>query len=51
VSELPTWVYPQAMAGKPAESSTCGPVTITRLVKDDGRALIMYALKTDGRPK
>jgi hypothetical protein len=39
------------MAGKPAEPSTCGPVTITRLVKDDGRALLVYALKTDGRPK
>lgn len=39
------------MAGKPAETSACGPLTITRLVKDDGRALIMYARKTDSNSK
>jgi hypothetical protein len=39
------------MAGKPAEPSACGPLTITRLAKDDGRALIMYVRKTDSNPK
>jgi hypothetical protein len=39
------------MAGKPAEPSICGPVTIIRLFKDDGRALIVYALMKDGRPE
>jgi hypothetical protein len=39
------------MAGKPAEPSACGPLTITRLAKDDGRALIVYACKTDSDAK
>jgi hypothetical protein len=47
----PRPVYPDEMAGKPAEPSACGPLTITRLAKDDGRALIVYACKTDSDAK
>jgi hypothetical protein len=31
-------------------SERIGPVTIARLVKDDGRALIVYARETTGQP-
>jgi hypothetical protein len=38
---------PQKLDGKDKRSESFGPITLTRHVKDDGRALLLYTHRHD----